>query len=137
MMRYAAMNAVRVLLVYAVTAVFCWFFYPGLFSFQAVAFVFVFYAFSFVHLPSIGVFKRMLLITLAVAGLLVFYLACVTVYVYLSTGHLPPNLDEGALIFAIALFGPHYVVFLISYLGLELPLKTCAALIDQHRSEPR
>ncbi|WP_312362539.1 hypothetical protein [Ensifer sp.] len=136
MMQYAAMNAVRVLLAYTVTAVFCWFFYPRLFSFQAVAFVFAFYAFSFIHLPGIGVLKRILLITLTVAGLLALYLASVTVYVYLSTGHLPPNLDEGALIFAIALFGPHYVVFLTSYLCLELPLKTWAGLIDQHRSEP-
>ncbi|XEN31271.1 hypothetical protein M728_001868 [Ensifer sp. WSM1721] len=128
MRRYAVLNVVRVLLCVAVTAVACRFLYHRLFRYKMAVYIVGLYAFSFVPRPNVSISKRLASITLTALAFGVAYMACGVLYHYLTLGIVPSELTEGdvttlryplaALLYLV--LGPHYFVFILSYITSEL-----------------
>ncbi|WOS61346.1 hypothetical protein [Sinorhizobium fredii] len=87
-----------------------------------------FYAFSFVPRPNAILSKRIVSITLTALMIGAAYMACGVLYHYLTFGIVPADLtggDVSAMIYPSAallylVLGPHYFIFILSYIGLEL-----------------
>ncbi len=128
MRRYAVLNVARVLFCIVVTAIACSFLYPRLFRYEMVAYIVGFYAFSFVPRPNVPLLKRLVFITLAALAFGLAYMFCNYIYNYLTFGILPPGLREGDVaelrypLGALFFFtlGPHYFVFVLSYVASDL-----------------
>ncbi|MBP1882405.1 hypothetical protein [Sinorhizobium mexicanum] len=86
------------------------------------------YAVSFVPRPNAILAKRLASITLTALAFGAAYMACGMLYHYLTLGIVPVDLTDGdisELIYPLAallylVLGPHYFVFILSYIGLEL-----------------
>lgn len=131
-MRYGLLNALRVIISFAVTFAVCrLYLYPRLVpSFTILFYLFFLYGSSFVARPNATVFNRIGFIS---AG------ALAAAFLYMAYGQAHRALVENAplsimngdvateLLYATVTlvglaWGPHYWVFVLSYLGLEYSL---------------
>ncbi|MDW9415100.1 hypothetical protein GOB46_08700 [Sinorhizobium meliloti] len=116
-MRYAVLNAVRVILGYAAMLVFSAWAYQRHFTFSLGALFSLLYVFAFVPLPRVCLWRRILYITAAAVPMMIVPIVHSLIsYRIDSLGVLWEGVE---IVFLVGLFGPQYAAFLLSYVVLE------------------
>lgn len=133
-MRYAVLNAVRVFISYAVMLVFAAWAYQRHFHFRAAAMISLLYVFAFVPLPKAHLWKRLLYITLAAVPLMIVPILHSVIF-FGGARSLNFFWEEVEILFLVGLLGPHYIVFLLTYIALEFLIIRKFLDTDRNRVE--